>query len=112
MARHKKGRIPWLGIRRSYRQLSAAYSELLSEYRALSADHQLILRETAAEELEPLVPAPGQTSWGARREAQEADEPVPVITGLDPDKAFALLRNSDLLESPSGAWRVEWPENG
>lgn len=126
MPRHRRRRIGlWVG-RSTYMALWRQYQELLAAYRALEADHQSVLEdhegllfdleapvESILEETAEIpvsgLRMPHVPSWA------ETDE-IPVITdaqaGLDPAKADALVRRTDMLSDPSGSWRVVRPENG
>jgi hypothetical protein len=101
MARHRRSRVPWLRLRRSYRALWLQYQGLLKEYETLRGELELVL--------EPPPPEARQTAWGRANEDILETQLIPVITEvppgdppLDPDKAFALIRNTGMLDGPGG----------
>lgn len=107
MARHRRSKIPWFRLRRSYRALWLQYQGLLGAYEDMRREYELALN--------PPAPESRQTSWGRANEDILETQRVPVITqvpladpGLDPDKAFALVRNTGLLAGPGG-WLGEKP---
>lgn len=87
MGRHSADRMNTRDLRREYAALKESYARLLTQYEDL-------LRER--------MEHPGQTTWG--RVNEDMEQTVEVITGLDPDKAFALTRNTGLHHGPSGLW--------
>lgn len=87
MGRHSADKMNPRELRRAYVALREDYARLLKQYEEL-------LRER--------MEHPGQTTWG--RANEDAETTVQVITGLDPDKAFALARNTGLHHGPSGQW--------
>ncbi len=87
MGRHSAEKMNTRDLKRAYAALREDYARLLKAYEEL-------LKEQAEH--------PGQTTWGRMNE--EAETTVEVITGLSPDKAFALARNVGLHEGPSGLW--------
>lgn len=120
MSRHRRPRIGVFVRRSAYLELWTRYQDLLRDYQSLGEDHQAVLEhheellyrlETAPAEPEPTEVLPAAVrprhvpSWAETEE-------VPVITGLDPDKADALVRNTGLLDDPSGEWRVPGLQNG
>ena len=87
VGRHSAEKMNTRELRRAYAVLRENYDRLLKQYEEL-------LRER--------MEHPGQTTWG--RANEDMEQTVPVITGLDPDKAFALTRNVGLHQGPSGLW--------
>lgn len=116
MSRHRRHRIGPLVRRSTYQSLWAQYNALLADHHALERDHQTVLEahEELLYGLETPEPAPaGETPPGrAHVPSWAVTEPVPVITGLDPDKAFSLVKNTGLLDTASGEWSVAPGENG
>lgn len=113
MARHKRRAPRWLVTRRTHAALQRRYDELHHVYRDLLNDHVALVGD-----LEEMMTAPPvrQTSWGAEREAADdrffdaaATQPLPAMA---PQKAISLVKEAELLESPSGTWRVKEDESG
>lgn len=124
MSRHRRRRIGLFVSRSTYMSLWARYADLAERYRALEGDHQSVLEDhegllySLPEELPEPEPAEAlESPVRPRRTPSWAQtEEVPVITsletGLDPDKAEALVRRTRLLDDPSGAWGVNRQVNG
>lgn len=122
MSRHRRRRIGLWVSRSTYMALWRQYQELLASYRALEADHQSVLEDHESllydleADPEPTAEIPVSRPGAAHVPSWAETTPVPVITdaqaGLDPEKADALLRRTNLLDSPSGSWSVVPGENG
>lgn len=107
MARHRRSRVPWFRLRRSYRALWLQYQGLVRAHEELLAEHELVML--------PPPPEARQTAWGRANEDILETVAIPVITEvppaeppLDPDKAFALIRNTGMLTGPGG-WLGQKP---
>lgn len=94
MPRHRRKPV-WPLVRRTRYLALARRSEVLREaYRALEADLQAVLEDHEGLLYDLERPEAGQTRWGRVNEI--------ALTGMDPDRAAALVRLSGMLTRPSG----------
>lgn len=99
MAEHRgRRRSPWWKLRNEYDLLRRAHAELERRYRALEADHVVLVGDL--EQQRYGVPVRHVPSWA--RDPEDETQELPQVP-LAPADAAELVLESGLLESPSGS---------